>query len=104
MTIQSKIEQQIADNPVLIYIKGTADAPACGFSARVISILQEYEVKFTAINVLDDAELRQAIKEYSNWPTIPQIYIKQQFIGGGDILADLHANGELQHLLQDLCL
>lgn len=102
MTIQSKIAQQIVDNPVLIYIKGSADAPACGFSARVISILQDYGVKFTAINVLDDAELRQAIKEYSNWPTIPQIYIKQQFIGGGDILAQMHESGELKQLFQNL--
>jgi monothiol glutaredoxin len=101
MQMQDVIKQQIAQHPVIIYMKGSATAPMCGFSARAVSILRECGCAFTTIDVLDNPELRQAIKVYSDWPTIPQIYIKQQFIGGSDILAAMYDSGELQLLLKD---
>lgn len=102
MTIQEKIKQQIETNPVVLYMKGTPDFPQCGFSGRVVHILNECGVCFTSFNVLESSELRQGIKDFSNWPTIPQLYIKGEFIGGSDIIGELHENGKLIELLKDV--
>ena len=99
MSVAETIKQTISENPVVLYMKGTADFPQCGFSARVTQILQKSGVKFVAINVLEDPEIRQGIKDYASWPTIPQLYINGEFIGGCDIVSELHASGELQQLL-----
>ena len=102
MTMLEKIKQQIEGNPIIIFMKGTPDAPQCGFSARAANTLKACGIPFAAINVLEDLDLRQGIKEFSNWPTIPQVYIKQQFIGGSDIVAEMYEKGELQKLIADL--
>ena len=102
MSVAEKIEQikqTIRDHSVVLYMKGTADFPQCGFSARVAQILQKSGVKFVAVDVLADPEIRQGIKDYANWPTIPQLYINGEFIGGCDIVSELHASGELQPML-----
>lgn len=99
MNTQEKIKQQIAENTILLYMKGNAELPMCGFSARAVSILKSCGATFTTVDVLQDDEIRQGIKVYSNWPTIPQLYIKGEFIGGSDIIAEMHAAGELQALL-----
>jgi monothiol glutaredoxin len=100
MTIQEEIAKTVQSNPVVLYMKGTADFPQCGFSARVTQILHKCGVKFLDINVLENEEIRQGIKEYANWPTIPQLYIKGEFIGGCDIVSELYQNGELEELLK----
>ncbi|MBL0941540.1 MAG: Grx4 family monothiol glutaredoxin [Alphaproteobacteria bacterium] len=94
------IKKDIASNNVIIYMKGTPEMPMCGFSGYVIQIFKKYNVEFKAVNVLSNEGLRQAIKEFSDWPTIPQIYIKGEFIGGCDILRDLHESNELIQLLE----
>lgn len=100
MSIQEKIKQQIEQNKVVLYMKGTAQFPQCGFSSRAVSILQACGVNdFLAINVLEDADIRQGIKEFSNWPTIPQLYINGEFIGGSDIMGEMFESGELKALL-----
>jgi monothiol glutaredoxin len=104
MTQQSykdKIESDIHNHKVVLYMKGTADFPVCGFSSVVVQILHKLSVDFKDINVLPDPELRQAIKDYSNWPTIPQLYINGNFIGGCDIVKDMFTDGELQALLTE---
>jgi monothiol glutaredoxin len=95
------IKQQISDNDVVLYMKGTADFPQCGFSAMVVGILQSLGVEFKDVNVLEDPELRQGIKDYTDWPTIPQLYIKGEFIGGCDIVREMHENGELSRVLKN---
>jgi len=95
-----QIKAQISNNEVVLFMKGTADFPQCGFSAMVVGILQALGVKFKDINVLADNELRQGIKEYSNWPTIPQLYVAGEFIGGCDIVKELYENGELNSILK----
>jgi monothiol glutaredoxin len=100
MSIQEKIKQQITENDVIIYMKGNAELPMCGFSARAVQILKSCGVKFATVDVLQDEEIRNGIKVYSNWPTIPQLYIKGEFIGGSDIIAEMYEAGELQGLLQ----
>ena len=102
MTIQEKIQQTIRSNPVVLYMKGTADFPQCGFSGRVVQILQKCGVKFVDINVLDNEEIRQGIKDYANWPTIPQLYVQGEFVGGCDIVSEMYASGELQKLFEKL--
>ena len=82
-------------------MKGTPEIPMCGFSATVVNILNILEVEFLGINILDNDEMRQGIKEYSDWPTIPQLYVNQEFVGGCDIVQDMYKNGELQNLLFD---
>jgi monothiol glutaredoxin len=99
MTIQEKIQQQIDQHPVVLYMKGTPDFPQCGFSGRVAHILRESGVQYLGVNVLEDAELRQGIKDFSQWPTIPQLYVNGEFIGGCDIVSELFENGELAELL-----
>ena len=95
------IEQEIAAHDVVVFMKGTALFPQCGFSGRMIQILQLYGIKVHAINVLENDELRKGIKEFSDWPTIPQLYVNGSFVGGCDIVASLHESGELEILLED---
>ena len=96
-----RIQADITENPVFLYMKGTALFPQCGFSARVVQILTHLGVPFKAANVLEDAELRDGIKAFSNWPTIPQLYIKGEFIGGCDIVTELFQSGELTTTLNE---
>lgn len=98
--IFQKIEKQISSHPVILYMKGTKERPECGFSAQVVEILKELNVDFVTYNVLADPELRQGIKDFSDWPTIPQLYINKEFIGGCDITTELYESGELQNLLK----
>jgi monothiol glutaredoxin len=97
--VKQKIENDIKNNKVVLYMKGTANMPMCGFSSRAVSILNEHKVTFKDINVLDHEDIRQGIKEYSEWPTIPQVYINGEFVGGSDILMEMHESGELTKLL-----
>ncbi|CAH2601456.1 Uncharacterized monothiol glutaredoxin ycf64-like [Rhodovastum atsumiense] len=96
-----RIQAEITENPVMLYMKGTAAFPQCGFSARVVQILTHVGVPFKTANVLEDAELREGIKQFSNWPTIPQLYIKGEFIGGCDIVTEMFQSGELATTLAD---
>ncbi|KAG6019335.1 monothiol glutaredoxin grx5, partial [Claviceps citrina] len=98
------IDQAVSSSPVVLFMKGTPEAPQCGFSATVIKILSWQGVDpaaFTAYNVLEDADLREGIKEYSDWPTIPQLYVRREFVGGCDILRTMHSNGELAKFLEE---
>lgn len=99
MSIHEQIQQEIDNNRVVVFIKGTSEQPMCGFSARVIQILTHLNVPFKDINILTDEALRQGIKDFSNWPTIPQIYIDGEFIGGCDIFTEMFTDGELKELL-----
>jgi monothiol glutaredoxin len=103
MTTQQQIKETVTNNPVVLYMKGTPQFPQCGFSAKAVQILKACGVKnIAAFNVLGDEELRVGIKEYANWPTIPQLYIRGEFIGGCDIMAEMYAAGELQQKLEGL--
>ncbi len=94
------IKEQVETNKVVLYMKGTAKFPMCGFSGRALKLLSLCKVSdFLAVNILEDEEMRQGIKEYSNWPTIPQLYVNGEFIGGSDIMAEMYESGELQKLL-----
>ena len=95
------IDSEINNNEVCLFMKGTPDAPQCGFSMAVSNILKILEVKFKGINVLENNELRQGIKEYSEWPTIPQLYMKKEFVGGCDIVKEMYESGELKKILQN---
>jgi monothiol glutaredoxin len=99
-TVQDRIRQQMTEAPVVLFMKGTPVFPQCGFSAAVVQILSHMGVKFKGVDVLSDPAVRQGIKDYSNWPTIPQLYVKGEFIGGCDIVRELHARGELAPLLR----
>jgi len=99
MEIKEKIKNLIDDNQVCLFMKGTPDAPQCGFSLAVANILKHLNVDFKGVNVLEDENLRQGIKEFSDWPTIPQLYIKKEFIGGCDIVKEMFEKGELKTLL-----
>ncbi|HEU0229285.1 MAG TPA: Grx4 family monothiol glutaredoxin [Burkholderiaceae bacterium] len=100
--VQEFIRETVTSNPVVLFMKGTAQMPMCGFSGRAIQILQASGVsKLVTVNVLDDDEVRQGIKDYSNWPTIPQLYVSGQFIGGSDILSEMYDNGELATVLKE---
>ena len=96
-----RIQAEITDNPVVLYMKGTPMFPQCGFSARVVQILSHMNVKFKGINVLEDPGLREGIKQFANWPTIPQLYVKGEFVGGSDIMREMYDSGELQQMLKD---
>ena len=99
--VQAWIKETVTNNPVVLFMKGTAQFPQCGFSGRAIQILKASGVQdLVTVNVLDDAEVRQGIKEYSNWPTIPQLYIKGEFIGGSDIVGEMYESGELKAMLE----
>jgi monothiol glutaredoxin len=99
--IAERIKQDISDNPVLLYMKGTPVFPQCGFSAAVVQILTTMGVKFKGIDVLADPEIREGIKAFSQWPTIPQLYVKGEFVGGCDIVREMYESGELQDYLKD---
>tara|TARA_B100000963_G_C22335449_1_gene540557 strand:- start:126 stop:461 length:336 start_codon:yes stop_codon:yes gene_type:complete len=97
--IQDKIDKMIEKDDIVLFMKGTPDFPQCGFSANVVGILNHFGLTYKSYNVLEDLELREGIKSYSDWPTIPQIYIKKEFIGGFDILKDMLENDEIEDLL-----
>ena len=96
-----RITAEISEAPVMLYMKGNAMFPQCGFSARVVQILTHLNVPFKTANVLEDAELREGIKQFSNWPTIPQLYVKGEFVGGCDIVTEMFQSGELETLMTD---
>ena len=98
--VSDRIQQDISDNPVVLYMKGTPVFPQCGFSAAVVQILTHLGVKFKGVDVLADPALRQGIKDFSSWPTIPQLYVKGEFVGGCDIVREMFESGELKDLLQ----
>ena len=101
MSAQELIKKQVTEHPVVLYMKGTPDFPQCGFSANVVNILKACGVQdlFT-VDVLSNPEVRQGIKEYANWPTIPQLYVNGEFVGGSDILTEMYQSGELQKLFK----
>ena len=99
MTAHEKIAKDVAENDVMLFMKGTPVFPQCGFSAAVVQILSELGVKFKSVDVLKDPEVRQGIKEFSNWPTIPQLYVKGEFVGGCDIVKEMFQAGELKPFL-----
>ena len=99
--IKELLDNEVNNNEVCLFMKGTPDAPQCGFSMAVSNILKILEVKFKGINVLENEQLRLGIKEYSEWPTIPQLYIKKEFVGGCDIVKEMYENGELNKILED---
>ena len=98
--IKELIEVEITNNEVCLFMKGTPEAPQCGFSMAVLNMLKILEVKFQSINVLEDQSLREGIKIFSDWPTIPQLYIKKEFVGGCDIIKEMYENGELKKILE----
>jgi monothiol glutaredoxin len=100
--VQQRIDQLVKSNEVVLFMKGNASFPMCGFSGRAVQLLKASGVDtktMTTVNVLDDADIRQGIKEYSNWPTIPQLYVKGEFVGGSDIMTEMYESGELSNLL-----
>src|SRR5690606_22936375 len=100
--VQDFIRETVTSNPVVLFMKGTAQFPQCGFSGRAIQVLKASGVtKLVTVNVLDDDEVRQGIKEFSNWPTIPQLYVGGEFVGGSDIIAEMYENGELGTTLKE---
>ena len=102
MTTQERIKQTIENHDVVLYMKGSPDFPQCGFSGQVIQILQACRAKFMYVNIFEDLEIRESLKEYSNWPTYPQLYIDGELIGGCDIIMDLYNKGELQTKLSEI--
>ena len=92
---KDKIQNIIDENDVLLFMKGTPVMPQCGFSAAVVGVLSHMGIKYNSVNVLEDPEIREGIKEFSDWPTIPQLYVKREFVGGCDIIREMHENGEL---------
>ena len=101
MEINREIEEYLNSNEVCLFMKGTPDSPQCGFSMAVSNILKHLKINFKGINVLDDDRLRQGIKQYSDWPTIPQLYVKKEFIGGCDIVKEMFEKGELKNLFEE---
>lgn len=100
MNIQDQIKEDVEKNKVVIYMKGTPDSPMCGFSAQAVNILKSHKAEIFSRNVLEDPALRQGIKDFTNWPTIPQIFINGEFIGGCDVIAEMNENGDLANLLK----
>lgn len=98
--VLAKIDEKVKNNKVILYMKGTPDFPQCGFSAHSVEILKSYGIPFETQDVLADPEVREGIKQYSNWPTIPQVYINGKFVGGCDILHEMHERGELEPMLK----
>ena len=101
MNKKDKIKDLIKENDVCLFMKGTPDSPQCGFSMAVSNVLKHLNVKFKGVNILEDNELREGIKDFSDWPTIPQLYVKNEFIGGCDIVKEMFEKGELQSLLKE---
>jgi len=103
MDTQQRIKEQVESSPVVLFMKGTPQMPQCGFSALAVQALQACGVtQFASVNVLADPEIREGIKQYANWPTIPQLYVNGEFVGGADILREMYQSGELQKLLEGL--
>ena len=101
MSSQETIQKTISENDVVLYMKGSAAFPQCGFSGRAVQILNACGTEFSSIDVLSDPEIRENIKQFSNWPTIPQLYVKGEFIGGSDIMMEMYESGELKTMLSD---
>ena len=102
MSVQDVIKDQVSKNRIVLYMKGSPDFPQCGFSANVVGILRACGVgDFYSVNVLENPDIRQGIKEFANWPTIPQLYVNGEFVGGSDIVAEMYQKGELQKMLAD---
>lgn len=101
ITVQDRIQQEITGTPVVLFMKGSPVFPQCGFSAAVVQILSQLGVKFKGVDVLSDPQIRQGIKEFSSWPTIPQLYVKGEFVGGCDIVREMFETGELQQVLEE---
>ena len=99
LNVEEIIKEQVGNNNLLVYMKGTSMMPMCGFSAQVIEIFNRLGVSYTTFNVLNSFEIREGIKQYSNWPTVPQVYYKQEFLGGCDIITEMYQNGELSKTL-----
>ena len=97
---KDKIQNIIDENDVLLFMKGTPVMPQCGFSAAVVGVLSHMGIKYNSVNVLEDPEIREGIKEFSDWPTIPQLYVKKEFVGGCDIVKEMYENGELKKILE----
>ena len=100
-TTRERIQTEVDANDVLLFMKGTPVFPQCGFSAAVIQVLSHLQVKFSSVNVLEDPDIRDGIKQYSDWPTIPQLYVKGEFVGGCDIIREMYETGELKTFLED---
>jgi monothiol glutaredoxin len=100
MSVEDTIKKQISENPILIYMKGNPQFPQCGFSAAVVNVFNQLGVKYQTVDVLADPEIREGIKIFSNWPTIPQVYIQGKFIGGCDIIREMNSRGELKPLAE----
>lgn len=97
--VQDRIKQTVEQNDIVLFMKGSPHFPQCGFSGRAVQLLQACGAQFASVDVLSDPEVREGIKQYSNWPTIPQLYVKGQFVGGSDILMEMYENGELEQAL-----
>jgi monothiol glutaredoxin len=100
MSVKEKIDEILNSNKVVLFMKGSPDAPQCGFSARATAILQECKISFHTVDVLSDPEIRQGIKEYGNWPTIPQLFVNKELVGGSDIMMEMFESGELNDLFK----
>ncbi len=100
-TTRERIQNEVDANDVLLFMKGTPVFPQCGFSAAVIQVLSHLQVKFSSVNVLEDPDIRDGIKQYSDWPTIPQLYVKGEFVGGCDIIREMYETGELKTFLEE---
>ena len=101
MELKEKIQNELLENPVILYMKGTRDMPMCGFSFAVVEALNQYEVEYKTVNVLEDPQIRMSLSEISNWPTIPQLFVNSQLVGGCDITLELHQSGELEKVLSN---
>ena len=101
MTLKDQISHDIENTPIILYMKGTKERPMCGFSAKVVNTLNSHSVVFQDVNILEDPEIRVRLSEYSNWPTIPQLFVKGQLIGGCDIVMEMDSKGELKNILQN---
>jgi monothiol glutaredoxin len=99
---QERIKQTVENNDVVLFMKGSPEFPQCGFSGRAVQVLQACGARFESVDVLADPEVREGIKQYSNWPTIPQLYVKGEFVGGSDIMLEMYQNGELQKKLEEV--
>jgi len=99
--VSDRIDRLVKNNDIVLFMKGTALFPQCGFSSRAVAILDHLGVRFETVDVLQDAEIRQGIKDYSDWPTVPQLYVKGEFLGGSDIMMEMFEAGELQRLLEE---
>lgn len=102
MDVNSRIEEQLKSHDILLYMKGTPDFPQCGFSGQTVAALNAVGKPFAFVNIFEDEEIRQGLKEYSNWPTFPQLYVKGELVGGSDIVIEMYQSGELKTLLDDI--